>query len=241
MDKNFNWNLFLQPYELAINGFIIKLESMKKQYVFKGEKNPIESISGRIKSPTSILEKAKRLNVRFKDIPKYIQDIGGIRITCKYINDVYEVKSILDSRKDIEIVHVKDYIKKPKSSGYRSLHIIAKYFVETISGQNTIFIEFQIRTLTMHLWASIEHSLKYKYFENIPEEIRKKLYDAAKITEELDVKMGAIQEEVEALGNGKIRKDFDNEWEENIIKRGNLWYMQFTVNINAKKNLIINF
>src|SRR5690554_5993915 len=215
MDKNFNWNLFLQPYELAINGFIIKLESMKKQYVFKGEKNPIESISGRIKSPTSILEKAKRLKVRFEDIPQYIQDIGGIRITCKYTSDVYSVKSILDSRKDMGIVLVKDYINKPKSTGYRSLHLIAKYFVETIKGQRPIYIEFQIRTLAMHLWASIEHSLKYKYSENFPEKIRKKLFDAARITEELDEKMGAIQAEVEALGNNKTSMDYDYEWEEN--------------------------
>lgn len=222
MDKNFNWDVFLQPYELAINGFIIKLESMKRQYILKEEKNPIESITGRIKTPSSILEKAKRLGVSFADIPKCIQDIGGIRIACKYINDVYAIKKLLDDRKDMEIVLVKDYIKNPKPSGYRSLHLIAKCFVETIDGQKLIYIEFQVRTLAMHLWASIEHSLKYKYFQKIPENIRKKLYDAAKITEDLDRKMGLIQEEVEALGNGTTRKEYELEWEANIIKRGNL-------------------
>ncbi len=138
MMDSFNWDAFLQPYELAISGFILKLESMKKQFIVSGIKNPIEMIVGRVKTPTSIIEKAKRLGVEFNQIPEMIQDIGGIRITCKYTPDVYNVFELLKSRKDIEIVLVKDYIKEPKASGYRSLHIIGRYNVETINGQKPI-------------------------------------------------------------------------------------------------------
>lgn len=222
MEINFNWDIFLQPYELAITGFIIKLEAMKKQYILKGLKNPIESISGRVKTPSSIIEKAKRLNVEFSEIPDLIQDIGGIRITCKYQNDVYRVLDLLRSRKDIEIVLIKDYIKDPKPSGYRSLHIIAKYNVETVSGQQPIFIEFQVRTLAMHLWASIEHALKYKYYRNIPENIKFRLQEASKTIEKLDNEMSLIQQEVEEMQVEKTREGYEIEWEMNTIRRGNL-------------------
>ena len=126
------------------------------------------------------------------------------------------------SLKDIEIVSLKDYIKEPKPSGYRSLHIIAKYNVETLEGQQSIYIEFQIRTLAMHLWASIEHSLKYKYYRNIPESIKKRLQAAAKITTDLDNEMSNIQHEVETLENGNGREDYEIEWELNTIHRGKL-------------------
>jgi putative GTP pyrophosphokinase len=220
LEETFNWDIFLQPYELAITGFIIKLESMKKQYILKEMKNPIEMISGRVKTPNSIIEKAKRMDVKFADIPEKIQDIGGIRITCKYTQDVYDVLDLLSSRKDMEIVLVKDYIKEPKSSGYRSVHVIARYNVETVDGQHPIYVEFQIRTLAMHLWASIEHSLKYKYYRNIPENIQFRLQEAAKITADLDNEMSRIKHEVESLEVEKMREDFEIEWEINTIRRG---------------------
>lgn len=220
MEETFNWEVFLQPYELAITGFIIKLESMKKQFILKGMKNPIEMISGRVKTPNSIIEKAKRLKVKFNEIPEKIQDIGGIRITCHYTPQVYSILELLKSRKDLEIVLIKDYIKDPKPSGYRSLHVIAKYNVEIIDGQQPIFIEFQIRTIAMHLWASIEHSLKYKYYRNIPESILARLKEAARITNELDQEMNKIQMEVDALNGSNTRQGYEPEWEINTIKRG---------------------
>ena len=169
-EQTINWPQFLQPYEQAVNGFILKLESIKKQYILAGEKNPIESVYGRVKSPKSIIAKLQRMNMDFDEI-RNLTDIGGVRITCKYVQEVYEIFDLLKSRKDIEIFWIKDYIENPKPSGYRSLHVIAKYNAETIDGRIPINVEFQIRTLSMHLWASIEHSLKYKYYRNIPENL----------------------------------------------------------------------
>jgi len=130
-------------------------------------------------------------------IPEEIYDIAGIRITCKYIEDVYKVYELLCSRKDVEVFLVKDYIKNPKPSGYRSLHVIAKYYVETIEGQIPINIEFQIRTHAMHLWASIEHSLKYKYFRNIPDPVKERLVKIAEVAASLDEEMSKIKQAVE--------------------------------------------
>lgn len=205
--EQFNWEAFLVPYELAISGFIVKLESIRKQYILKHKSNPIEIISGRVKTVDSILEKANRLNVEFENIPNEIQDIGGIRITCKYIQDVYKVFDLLNSRKDIEIISVKDYIKNPKPSGYRSLHVIARYMVETIDGQIPINIEFQIRTHAMHFWASIEHSLQYKYFRKIPENIQERLYEASEAASKLDNEMSRIKTVIDETEVENMRND----------------------------------
>jgi putative GTP pyrophosphokinase len=102
---------------------------------------------------------------------------------------------------------VKDYIKNPKPSGYRSLHLIAKYNVETLEGQIPINIEFQIRTHAMHLWASIEHSLKYKYYRQIPEEIQERLLRVAEVTTKLDEEMSKIQIAVEEINVDRVRGD----------------------------------
>lgn len=207
INENRYWNSFLLPYELAVSGFIIKFESIRKEFLFRKISNPIESITGRVKTVSSILEKAERLNIDFHKISEEIYDIAGIRIVCKYIQDVYQVLELLKTRKDIDIILVKDYIAKPKPSGYRSLHIIAKYGVETVDGRVLINIEFQIRTYAMHLWASIEHSLKYKYYRQIPEEIKERLMEASKITSELDEEMAKVKDSVAKILVEKVRPE----------------------------------
>lgn len=197
--SNFDWRKFLQPYELAVEGFILKIEGIKKQYELRGIHCPIEIVSGRVKTPESILDKAKRLGAEFEYIDEKVYDIGGIRITCKYIEDIYEVANLLKTRKDIILLEERDYIKNPKPSGYRSLHLICRYNVETIYGQSPVVLEFQIRTHAMHFWASIEHSLKYKYQKNIPDDIKKRLLAASKAAEALDKEMSSIHEAVKAI------------------------------------------
>jgi putative GTP pyrophosphokinase len=205
--ENLYWKKFLLPYELAVGGFLIKLESLRKDFILRNVYNPIELISGRVKSVDSILEKAKRLGVKFENISEGIYDIAGIRITCKYIQDVYQVFDLLKVRKDIDVLCVKDYIKNPKESGYRSLHIVAKYRVEMVEKQAPINIEFQIRTHAMHLWASIEHSLQYKYYYQLPQEIKGRLYQASLITAQLDEEMAKIKNAMQEVVVEKERNE----------------------------------
>ena len=198
----FDWDSFLQPYELAVEGFLLKMEGIKKQYLVKGIHCPIEIVSGRVKTPESIINKAERMNV---DIPE-VHDIGGVRITCKYLEDVYQVAKLLKSRKDIKLIEERDYIKNVKPSGYRSLHLICRYNVETIEGQQPILLEFQIRTHAMHFWASIEHSIKYKYNKKVPQTIKERLLNASAAAARLDNEMSAIHQEML-----QIDKDCDTE------------------------------
>ncbi len=199
--ENFNWRLFLQPYALAVEGFILKIEGIKRQYQLRKTYCPIEIVTGRVKSPDSILDKAKRMKVPFDDIAKKVYDIGGVRITCKYIEDVYKVASLLKSRKDVVLKEERDYIKNPKPSGYRSLHLIMAYNVETIDGQVPVILEFQIRTHAMHFWASIEHSLKYKYQKQIPTSLKERLKSASFAASKLDEEMSSIHNLIQELEN----------------------------------------
>lgn len=218
--KNFEWATFLQPYEFAVTNFLTKLQFIKKQYTSQGIKNPIEDITGRVKSPASIMEKLERLNMNFEEV-RDLTDIAGIRITCKYIQDVYDIYNILNSRKDIKIVLVKDYIKYPKPSGYRSLHLIAKYNAETINGQMPVYMEFQIRTLAMHLWASIEHSLKYKYYQSIPQSLRSRLTEASKIAYDLDVEMSKVKSDMDSFEQDQERKPLEENFLDGWFKINN--------------------
>lgn len=206
-NKNYDWNSFLQPYELAVEGFILKMDGIKKQYHLKNIHCPIEIVTGRIKTPQSILDKAKRMNVPFNFLDEELYDIGGLRITCKYIEDVYEVCELLVNRKDIKVLEVRDYIKNVKPSGYRSLHLIVKYNVETIDGQIPLTLEFQIRTHAMHFWASIEHSLKYKYQKKIPSDIMDRLYKASLAGAKLDEEMSEIRKLIMSGNDNSMKTD----------------------------------
>ena len=196
IDKDFSWERFLQPYELAVEDFILKMEGIKHQYLLANQYCPIEIVSGRVKSPQSILDKAQRLNVDKCYIDEQLYDIGGVRITCKYLSDVYKVCELVKQRKDLETLEIRDYIKNPKPSGYRSLHMICRYSVETINGSLPVILEFQIRTHAMHFWASIEHSLKYKYQKNIPAELKRRLIAASVAAQNLDKEMTSIKETI---------------------------------------------
>lgn len=199
IDDNFNWNLFLQPYQLAVEDFILKIEGIKQQYIMENLYSPIEIVSGRVKSPASILDKAKRMGVQKEYVDEKLYDIGGVRITCKYLTDIFDVADLIKQRKDLEVLEIRDYVNNPKPSGYRSLHIISRYYVETLKGAKPVIIEFQIRTHAMHFWASIEHSLKYKYQKKIPEEIKERLVSAAKAAELLDKEMTSIKNAIDEL------------------------------------------
>ncbi len=208
--ENFSWSHFLQPYEIAVEGFILKMEGIKKQYNINGMSCPIEIVSGRIKTPESILDKASRMHITFEEIDEKVYDIGGIRITCKYIEDVYRVKELLLTRKDITLREERDYIKHQKPSGYRSLHLIFTYNVETITGQVPVILEFQIRTHAMHFWASIEHQLKYKYQKQIPDNLKERLKAASLAAEKLDEEMSSIHQAILELDKQKPSSECDS-------------------------------
>ncbi|WP_330389763.1 GTP pyrophosphokinase [Cellulosilyticum sp. I15G10I2] len=193
-----NWKQILLPYSQAVEELKVKFKSIRNHYISLDEYSPIEFVTGRVKKISSILEKAKKKNIAVEDIEAKIEDIAGIRIMCQFAEDIYRVIDIIRARdgKDLYIEEERDYITNIKSSGYRSYHIIIKYPLQTGHGEKMIFAEIQIRTLAMNFWATIEHSLRYKYKQNMPTQIQARLTKAAEAAYQLDQEMAEIREEV---------------------------------------------
>ena len=96
----------------------------------------------------------------------------------------------------MEIKSEKDYVRNMKDSGYRSYHMIVYYNVQTLEGNKRIKVEIQIRTMAMNFWATIEHSLQYKYRQNMPENVRDRLRGASEAIINLDREMSMIRNEI---------------------------------------------
>ena len=188
------WDEILAPYQHAVEELKVKFKNIRKEFLTKGEYSPIEFVTGRTKKISSIISKANRLDTN--DIEGKIDDIAGIRIMCQFVDDIDTVIELIRARKDMQILYEKDYVRNVKPSGYRSYHMIIKYTVYMADGPKPILAEFQIRTLAMNFWATIEHSLNYKYKQHIPKEIQDKLKLAADSAFNLDEQMLEIKDEI---------------------------------------------
>ena len=189
-----DWEKFLDPYIQTVGELKIKLRGIRKQFRKQNRHSPIEFVTGRVKSVESIKEKMELRGIKPENIAQDLQDIAGVRVMVQFVDDVDEVLALLRGRHDMTIVQERDYINNMKASGYRSYHVIVEYPVDTIDGQKTVLI--QIRTLAMNFWATIEHSLNYKYKGEFPDEIKKRLETTAKIALELDEEMRKIREDI---------------------------------------------
>ncbi|WEV45443.1 GTP pyrophosphokinase family protein [Streptococcaceae bacterium ESL0687] len=195
--SDMNWEEFLDPYVQTVGELKIKLRGMRKQFQKKNMHSPIEFVTGRVKPVESIIKKAKLRGVKKENLDHEMQDIAGIRIMVQFVEDVEEVLELLRKRKDFTIIQERDYIKNQKASGYRSYHVVIEYPAETINGHKVILAEIQIRTLAMNFWATIEHSLNYKYQGEFPKELKERIAKTAKIAYDLDQEMSEIREEIQ--------------------------------------------
>ncbi|GEK59151.1 GTP pyrophosphokinase [Marinococcus halophilus] len=191
-----NWQTFLSPYMQAVEEMKVKLKGLREQYQTSSQHTPIEFVTGRVKPVTSILDKAQRKDIPLDEIDTKMQDIAGIRIVCQFVSDIDTIVELMRTRQDFEILEERDYIKEKKDSGYRSFHMVVSYPVHTIDGRKDVLTEIQVRTMAMNFWATIEHSLNYKYSGEIPEDIKHRLQRAAEAAFQLDEEMSKIKGEV---------------------------------------------
>ncbi len=193
------WNDFLAPYKQAVVELKVKLKGLRHQYKLEDRHAPVEFVTGRLKPLASIYDKTLEKGIPFEpsqELAKEVPDIAGLRIMCQFVDDIGSVVNMLRERKDMRIVEERDYISHKKKSGYRSYHIIIEYPVQTIHGEKSVLAEIQIRTLAMNFWASIEHSLNYKYQGELPDVIRQRLEGAAEAAFRLDEEMSLIRDEI---------------------------------------------
>ncbi len=218
-----DWKKFFAPYQQVVDELIVKMNGISNNYIHEGKNSPIISVSGRIKSIDSLLEKSIKKDTPFTedDFVDKIEDIAGIRIICRFVEDIQTIVNLIKSREsfDIKVIREKDFVTSGKPSGYRSYHLIVEYPIIMESSIKKIKAEIQIRTMVMDFWATIEHSLKYKYKENIPEHIKDKLVASATASAKVDMEMSKIRDEIlESVEVRKFKNSLVNEIMININK-----------------------
>lgn len=188
----------LMLYNSAIREVTTKLEILNEELSIKNERNPIEFITSRVKSPNSIIGKLQRkgLAVSLKSVTEYINDVAGVRVICSFIDDIYEIANMLIRQDDVKLLQVKDYIQSPKPNGYRSLHLIIQIPIFLSDHKEYMKVEIQIRTMAMDFWASLEHDLKYKRDIENEFEINRELKECAEIISNTDFRMLNIRDRI---------------------------------------------
>lgn len=188
-------------YQCALMEVETKFRVLNEQFSVRHERNPIETIKTRIKSPDSIYEKLVRKNlpVNLSSIENGICDIAGIRVICSFVDDIYMLANCLLQQDDITLIERKDYIEKPKSNGYRSLHLIVEVPIFLQNEKRLMKVEVQLRTIAMEFWANLEHKMKYK--KNLPDDViamtSAELLQCAEMSALLDSRMQAVRDIIE--------------------------------------------
>lgn len=207
-----HWDHFLAPYKQAVEELKVKLKGMRGQFELNSSPSPIEFVTGRVKPVASILDKAIQKGIPLDKLETEMQDIAGLRMMCQFVDDIKTVVKLLRERNDFEVIEERNYISHKKESGYRSYHVVICYPVQTIKGEKKILVEIQIRTLAMNFWATIEHSLNYKYKGQFPKDIQIRLQRAAEAAFRLDEEMSLIRGEIqEAQAFFTLKKETHQE------------------------------
>lgn len=191
------FKLMMKEYEMGLLEIKSDLEIIDLEWRATNGYSPFEHVKTRIKTPLSLRKKMEKKNVDFKPeaIRENIFDIIGVRIVTTFEEDVYSIYELLKNRDDLKIKRVKDYIKHPKASGYKSLHLIVETQLYMSKGVKWIPLEIQIRTLAMDFFAAAEHKLQYKYSE-IDKNLKKELFRISEIAGQLDEKMGEVRKAI---------------------------------------------
>lgn len=188
----------LLPYKFGLDQMLTKINILREELQHRGQGNPIEHVSSRIKSMESIRAKVHRIGCGFDEdaIAENLHDIAGVRIVCSFIPDTYQVLQMLVGQADVTVVAVKDYIEVPKPNGYRSLHAVLEIPVFLSSEVRRVRVELQIRTVAMDFWAAVEHKIHYKYAGTVPDDLRYELSDAARVASDLDQRMTELRRQL---------------------------------------------
>ena len=189
-----SWKTVMFLYNSALKEVGTKLEILNDEFQHVHRYNPIEHIKTRIKSAESIVKKLKRYGYEtsIENMVRYVNDIAGVRLICSFTSDIYRLAEMIGNQSDLKVLSIKDYIKNPKESGYKSYHMLVSVPIFLSDSVVDTKVEIQIRTIAMDFWASLEHKLKYKTDNNVPEDIKEELQECAKTISELDLKMQNI-------------------------------------------------
>ena len=204
-DQVDSWQEAMLVYHAALKQINTKLEILNDEFQHVHRYNPIEHIKSRIKTSESIVKKLRRYGYEstIENMVKYINDIAGIRVICSFTSDIYRIADMLRSQSDVRVISVKDYIRHPKESGYKSYHMLVTMPVYLSDRIVDVKVEIQIRTVAMDFWASLEHKINYKFEGNAPAHVKEELVECSRMVSDLDSRMQHLNEEIKALSAEK--------------------------------------
>lgn len=193
-----SWETVIFLYNSALKEVGTKLEILNDEFRHIHNYNPIEYIKSRIKTPESIVKKLKRNRYEstIDNMVNHVNDIAGIRLVCSFTSDIYRLAEMIGRQNDLTVVSVKDYIKNPKESGYKSYHMLVTVPIFLTDRVIDTKVEIQIRTIAMDFWASLEHKIYYKFEGDAPDYISRDLRECAGIVSMLDAKMLSLNEAI---------------------------------------------
>ena len=196
-----SWQEVTLVYNAALKQINTKLEILNDEFQHVHRYNPIEHIKSLMKTSESIVKKLKRYGYEstIENMVKYINDIAGIRVICSFTSDIYRIADMIRNQNDIKVISVKDYMKHPKASGYKSYHMLVTVPVFLSDRIVEVKVEIQIRTVAMDFWASLEHKINYKFEGNAPQHIKTELVECARMVSDLDARMLSLNEEILSL------------------------------------------
>ena len=179
----------------------ISLQIINAELGMRLGRKVIHSMSSRIKSYESIIVKLRQkgLPEHAQAVEEYIYDVVGVRAVCTYTDDLYQIAEMLCAQKDMKLLKKKDYIKNPKKSGYRSMHLIFRVPISFEAEVQWIRVEVQLRTAAMDYWAGLDYQLQYKKENREAKNISRELKAYANAIEQIDSKVLELRRRIEAI------------------------------------------
>lgn len=195
---------FRNKQQEAIAYVMDQVEIINQELSGRYKRDVIDTIISRTKSAESIKKKLVRkgLPVNVQNLEERLHDLTGVRISCTYLDDVYALVERLEKNHHFKVIRLKDYIKDPKPSGYRSIHMI---LLVPVGAEEDIRVEVQLRTVGMNYWAKLDHQLSYKAEENEEmDKIRRDLKFHAEEIARIDRHLLKIRTKIEKMKDKKF-------------------------------------
>ena len=175
-------------YRCAMMEVETKFRVLSENLSLEDDRNPIEAIKTRMKSPESIANKlqSRNLPLTIESIEENLNDVAGVRVVCGFPGDIYRLAEAFLRQDDVKLIEKKDYIENPKRNGYRSLHLIVTVPIYLHDEKRLMRVEVQFRTIAMDWWASLEHQIRYKKEVTVTKDDARELRDCAEQAALLD-------------------------------------------------------
>lgn len=208
-----SWKTIMFLYSSALKEVGTKLEILNDEFQHVHQYNPIEHIKTRIKTAESIVKKLKRYGYEtsIENMVKYVNDIAGVRLICSFTSDIYKLAEMIGNQSDLKVLSIKDYIKNPKPSGYKSYHMLVSVPIFLSDSVVDTKVEIQIRTIAMDFWASLDHQMKYKKDVEDASEISEELKECAEVIAQTDLKMLSLRRKIEDRESKENLLQFDKD------------------------------